>query len=42
MSLIAQKLISASGAIEETDADFNLVTGFIILMDQTERQTIPF
>ena len=27
MSLIAQKLISASGATEETDADFNLVTG---------------
>ena len=27
MSLIAQKLISASGATEETDDDFNLVTG---------------
>ena len=26
MSLIAQKLISASGATEETDDDFNLVT----------------
>lgn len=28
MSLIAQKLISASGGVqEETDDDFNLVTG---------------
>tara|TARA_Y100000817_G_scaffold82121_1_gene63381 strand:+ start:3372 stop:3617 length:246 start_codon:yes stop_codon:yes gene_type:complete len=27
MAFLAQKLISASGATEETDDDFNLVTG---------------
>ena len=38
MAFIAQKLISASGATEETDDDFNLVTGYIILMDLMERR----